>query len=160
MNIELKDIKPGEGLGTIKFGMTRDQVKEILGEADVVESYSYTDSDQDLTESWDYKELSLSLNFDEEDDWRLIVISVTSDFYQLEGETLIGQSEEKLKEVLAKVGMDDLEMEDWSSAESPDHKLIESNSHSVNFWINEGRLDEIQWSPQFIDDDTIKWPEL
>ena len=34
MAINLKNIFPGTGLGTLKFGHSREQVKELLGEPD------------------------------------------------------------------------------------------------------------------------------
>ena len=54
----------------------------------------------------------------------------------------------------------DLDIEDLSSADSPNHVLLSSFSLGVNFWLDEGILEEIQWGPDFIDDDTIKWPKL
>jgi hypothetical protein len=156
---ELKDIKPGYGLGIIKFGMTRAEIISILGEADNIENYSYTDSDTELTEAWEYEELELSLNFDKDEDWRLVMISVTSDLYRLNGKKIIGLSHEKLLEQLNELKFSDLNLEDFSSEEIPDHKLIEVESKSINFWIEDGVVDEIQWSPFFIDDDTIGWPE-
>jgi hypothetical protein len=156
---ELKDIKPGYGLGIIKFGMTRAEIISILGEADNIENYSYTDSDTELTEAWEYEELELSLNFDKDEDWRLVMISVTSDLYRLNGKKIIGLSQEKLLAQLNELKFSDLNVEDYSSEEIPDHKLIEVDSKSINFWIEDGIVDEIQWSPLFIDDDTIVWPE-
>lgn len=156
---ELKDIKPGYGLGIIKFGMTRAEVISILGEADDIDSFSYTDSDTELTESWEYEELELSLNFDKDEDWRLVMISVTSDLYRLNGKKIIGLNEDKLLGQLKEMKFSDLKFEDYSSEEIPDHKLIEVDSKSINFWLENGIVDEVQWSPFFINDDTIIWPE-
>lgn len=158
MKDEIKDIKEGHGLGILKFGMTMDQVRLILGKADETEKFSYSGDELNMTESWDYLDLGVSLNFDEEEDWRLIMISVSTDYYQLNGESLIGQSEEKVITALKTMGMEDIEVEDCSSPETPDHKLIEIDEFSLNFWFHNGTLDEIQWSPNFTDDDSIKWP--
>ena len=68
MKKELKDIKPGIGLGNLKFGMSRAEVKLMLGEPTFVDKYSHSDSDEDLTESWEYEELELSMSFDEDED--------------------------------------------------------------------------------------------
>ena len=43
--------------------------------------------------------------------------------------------------------------------DTEDHKVIEIDEKSINFWLTDGVLDEIQWSPLFINDDTIKWPK-
>lgn len=159
MKKALKEIKPGYGLGVLKFGMTRDEVKLLLGEPSYIDKYSHSDSDEDLTESWEYEELFLSLSFDEEEDWRLLLISVSSDFYELEGKSLIGLNQEELLDELDEINLGKLNLEDCSESKHEDQKVIEVDEKSINFWINDGVLDEIQWSPFFIDDDTIKWPE-
>jgi len=158
MKEALKEIKPGFGLGNLKFGMSRAEVKLILGEPSFIDKYSHSDSNEDLTEAWEYDELKLSLSFDEEEDWKLIMISVSSDFYQLNSESLIGLEREKLIQALENLNLGELNLEDCSEDDSEDQKVIEIDEKSINFWLNEGVLDEIQWSPLFIDDDTIKWP--
>ena len=155
----LKEIKLGFGLGNLKFGMSRTEVKLILGEPSFIDKYSYSDSNEDLTEAWEYDELKLSLSFDEDEDWKLIMISVNSNFYQLNRESLIGLEREKLIQALKNLNLDELNLEDCSEDDSENQKVIEIDDLSINFWINDGVLDEIQWSPFFIDDDTIKWPQ-
>ncbi|MBT8317249.1 MAG: hypothetical protein HKP59_06460 [Lutibacter sp.] len=159
MKIALKEIKPGFGLGNLKFGMTRAEVKLMLGEPSFIDKYSHSDSSDDLTESWEYDELKLSLSFDEEDDWKLIMISIYSNFYELKGKSLIGLDSENLQNELEEMKFGNLTLEDCSDFDGQDQEVIEIDEKSINFWINDGVLDEIQWSPFFIDDDRIKWPE-
>ncbi len=159
MKVALKEIKPGFGLGNLKFGMSRLEVKLMLGEPSFIDKYSHTDSDVDLTESWEYDELELSISFDEEEDWKLMMISVNSNFYELEGVSLIGLGEIELLKNLETINLGELNLEDSSEYDGQDQKVIEIDEKSINFWINDGVLDEIQWSPLFLDDDTIKWPE-
>jgi len=155
----LKEIKPGYGLGVLKFGMSRAEVKLLLGDPSFIDKYSHSDSKNDLTESWDYDELNLSLSFDEEEKWKLMMISVASDFYELKNENLIGLGEEKIINKLKVLNFQNLDLEDCSERDDENHKVIEVEDESINFWFNDGVLDEIQWSPFFINDDTIKWPE-
>ena len=159
MKSVLKDIKPGFGLGNLKFGMSRAEVKLMPGEPSFIDKYSHSDSNDDLTESWEYEELELSLSFDEEEDWKLILISVNSSFYELENVSLIGLKENELLKKLVAINLGELNLEESSEYDGQNQKVIEIDEKSVNFWINDGVLDEIQWSPFFIDDDTIKWPE-
>jgi hypothetical protein len=159
MKKALKEIKPGYGLGSLKFGMTREEVQSLLGKPSFIDKYSHSDSKKDLTESWQYDELLISLSFDEEEDWKLIMISVNDDFYELEGKSLIGMNQEELIEQLDKMKLGEWSIEDCSEDDSEDQKVIEAEDKSINFWINDGVLDEIQWTPFFIDDDTIEWPE-
>ena len=158
MKKTLKEIKYGYGLGNLKFGMTKSEVKLMLGEPSYIDKYSHSDSDHDLTESWQYDELELSISFDEEEDWKLTMMSVNSNFYEFEGKSLIGKSEYEIRKDLASLKIKDAYLEDVSEHNNENHKVIEIDDKSINFWFIDGVLDEIQWSPLFIDDDTIKWP--
>jgi len=159
MKKAIQEIKSGYGLGVLKFGMSRTEVKLLLGEPSFIDKYSHSDSANDLTEAWEYDELELSLSFDEEEKWKLMMISVSSDFYEIRNKALIGLNEEKLMEKLTFLNFQDLDLEDCSEQDGENHKVIEVEKESMNFWCVDGVLDEIQWSPYFIDDDTIKWPE-
>lgn len=158
MKQQLKEIKLGYGLGVLKFGMSRSEVKLILGEPSFIDKYSNSDSDNDLTESWEYDTLELSLSFEEEEDWKLTVISITSEFYELDENSFIGLSEKEALKKLEGLDKEDLFLEDCSEVDGEDNKVIEVEDKSINFWFINGVLDEIQWSPFFIDDDTIDWP--
>ena len=154
MNI---NITPGTGLGDIKFGMLREQVEKILGKPDHQEISMYEDENEKL-DAWVYNDLSLDLSFEEAEDWRLVIISVSSDQYLLNGKSLIGLEMEELLDELNDEQIEDLEIEDLSSKEAPDQKLISSEEHGINFWVNDGILEEIQWSPRIAEDNTIVWP--
>ncbi|MCB9233349.1 MAG: hypothetical protein H6581_16950 [Bacteroidia bacterium] len=155
MNEAIKSILPGQGLGSIKFGISRDELKKILGEPDEKDAY---ETEGIKTEDWHYDEIEASFSFDEEDDWRLCVISVNAEYYEFKGKSLLGEDFDEVLAFLEECGMDDLEVEDHSSDESPDHKLISSEDDMINFWFDEGILQEIQWGPRFEDDESIIWP--
>ena len=156
---KLNQIIIGEGFGSIQFGMTREEVKAIIGEASDVDSYSLDEKDTDISESWEYDELNLSLSFDEEDDWRLSTIATASKGSTLKGENLIGLTQNELVQQLKSIKITDLQVEDCSSTEFPDHILIEVESMSLNFWLDAGVLEEIQWAPLFDSNDCIVWPK-
>jgi hypothetical protein len=81
-SLNIGSIEEGQGLGILKFGLERNTVELLLGKPDEKETYSYTADDNDLTESWRYDDLGLSLSFDKEDDWRMITIAVSSTDYR------------------------------------------------------------------------------
>ncbi len=163
-----KEIKSGEGLGPIKFGMTREQLEKLIGEPDEIEDYSYSDDDdadeddevdEGATELWHYDDLEMSVSFDEEVDWRLVNIAVSSADYTFKGQKIIGLGREEFIAKLKELGIGNLKMEDCSSEDSPNHKLIASEELGINFWLESDVLAEIQWGPIFIDEDTILWPK-
>lgn len=160
MDQKIQEIKPGEGLGQLKFGMTTNQVKKIIGEPDEVETYSYETEEGELSETWHYDALELSISFDEEEDWKLISIAVSSPEVTLKGHKLINLQRGDLLKVLEGMDLGPLEYEDWSSAESPNHKLITAENIEVNFWLDDDILSEIQLGPQFDEKDDIKWPAI
>jgi len=158
--MELKEIIPGVGLGDLKFGMTRDQVKKLFGKPDEIEKESLEeDDDEGLLESWHYDELELSMGFDEDVDWRLITLAVSSDKYTFKDKKLVGLSRNKVLEILAELGLKNLYIEDCSDEDNPKSELICSEEMGINFWMEDGELTEIQWGPEYIDEDTVVWPE-
>lgn len=158
-NSNINLIEEGQGLGVLKFGLERNAVELILGVPDEKKRYSYSKDEEDLTESWYYYSLDLFLGFDQEDDWRLVTIAITSTKYNFKGFSPIGLKKGELKSKLDTVGISDLEFEDYSSIENPSYELLSSDSLGINFWFDENRLSEVQWGPLFIDDETINWPE-
>lgn len=152
------EILPGIGLGKLKFGMSRDEVEAILGKPNHQEVTHYGEDEEDKSDAWEYHPLRLDLSFEEAEDWKLMIISVSSEDYQLKGSSLIGLDMDELLEELDILGIKDLEIEDMSSEEHPSQKLISSEDLALNFWLHQDVLEEIQWGPQFLDDETIKWP--
>ncbi len=159
MNTDLKEIKTGVGLGILKFGMERNEVKKLLGEPTEIEKYSYTDSDEDLTESWHYDDLDLSVSFDEDLDWKLSTLAVSSDVYELKGTKLIGLDQNTLLLTLNSLGIKNLEKEDALPGDDPESVFLISDEHAITFWLEEGIVSEIQWGPLVVDDDAVIWPE-
>lgn len=148
MKESIKQIESNKGLGDLQFGMTKDEVKALMGEAGETESYTGEESEElGKVEIWHYDQLDLSVGFEEAEDWTLMSISVTSDFYELGGQQLIGKKLEEVSSALEKLGVIDYELEDHSSEESPNHKLIVSDYLGMIFWFDDEVASEISWSP-------------
>ncbi len=162
MRDNIKYINPGIGLGELKFGMSQDEVKEILGLPNEIEIYQYLPNteESEFSENWHYEELELSISFSSEDDWRINTISINSHHYSLWNSIKIGQSIVQVEEILNKLKKANYICEDWSNLESPDHKLFELNEYYLNLWFDNKELSEIQWSPKFINDEEIDWPHI
>jgi len=154
----IQNIEPKIGLGNLKFGMFQDEVKDIIGLPNEIEIYQYLSETQERPENWYFEDLELSLNFSSEDDWRLDTISINSNYYSLWDKIRIGQSMDDVQEILIQQNVNEYLCEDWSSRESPDHKLYEIDEFYLNLWFNNRELSEIQWSPKFINENDIEWP--
>ncbi len=155
----MKDILIGKGYGDIRFGMTRSEVKKVLGEPTEVDQYASSEESDDNTEAFHYDEIELSVSFDEVDDWKLSSIAVSDPEAILDGMKLIGVSEEELLEKVEKLELGEYEKEDVSSPESPDNEVISFFESSVNFWFENGEVTEIQFGP-FWDEENEEyiWP--
>lgn len=153
MNIE---IEPGKGFGKVLFGMTREQIREILGAPDEIEN---DNEGGEKTEHWHYDQHEISALFSETDNWRLLSFAVSNPDCTIEGEKLIGLKETELQDALERIGItEELEYEDLSSDEFPDHIMVYCDELGMNFWLDNGIVSEIQWGPMMKDEDTIDWP--
>ncbi|MEZ4935191.1 MAG: hypothetical protein R2788_24035 [Saprospiraceae bacterium] len=111
MAIDLQNIIPGTGLGSVKFGLSREQVRQMLGEPDDIEQQEEGHFRKEKSEAWHYDDMELSLGFEESDGWRLGNISVASDEYHLQGKSLIGLNRLEAIRSLNNMGIDDSEYE-------------------------------------------------
>ena len=159
MRKDINEIKPGIGLGVIKFGMKRDQIKLILGTPNETDVFYMTESDDSETEVWYYDEEALSLSFDAADDWRLVTIEVDDERFTLEGYKLFQANKLTVIKVLDKIGISDFKHEVTPMDEAPTHELISSDSLGINFWLDEDAVTEIQWGPFFNTDESVNWPQ-
>ena len=156
---DIQSIKPLIGLGMLRFGMKRDEIRSLLGEPGDIDEYSFSGAPDDLSESWHYDDMDLSMSFDAEDDWRMVTLAVSSDDYRLGEYSLVGKTKKELAEILAFLGFTDVKEENELSLDMPGHELIAEHSQFINFWLEKGIVKEVQWSPRFDEDDEVIWPE-
>ncbi|MCK0132516.1 outer membrane protein assembly factor BamE [Flavobacteriaceae bacterium F08102] len=154
----MNTIKEGIGLGKLKFGMSRNEVESILGQPEEIETHSFPD-DEYAAENWHYDELEVSLGFEEIEDWRLVTLAITAENFTFRRFHPIGMSKKEFINVLSEEGIFDLEHEDVSSEDYPNHEILSSDSLQMNFWFEEDVLSEVQWGPFFTDEDVIQWPD-
>ncbi len=157
MKENLKEIIPGKGLGTLRFGLSRDEVKAMLGAPTDTERYTLSDEDCDTTEAWHYDELQLSLSFDEEYDWKLSSIAVSSEEYTLEGQSLIGRKKGDILQEFEKRQWGEPEEDEEVREDNPDNCLIHIDKGSMSLWFENDELTELQIGP-FFKNEEILWP--
>lgn len=157
---EIKEVIPGVGLGSLKFGMSRDEVKALLGKPDDVESVPGFDEEvNDELESWHYDEHEFSIVFDADYDWKLVSIAISDPYFTFHGESLIGMSREKVMDFVKKHDIEISGVEDLSDDENPELELVESEEMGLMFWFDGDIAIEMQILPDVEDDgETIKWP--
>jgi hypothetical protein len=161
MKKEIKEIIPGVGLGTLKFGMTRDDVKKLVGKPDEIENLpGFEEEVNDELESWHYDEHEFSLVFDADYDWRLVSIAVSDPYFTFHGKSIIGMDKQETLDLLSNLGIEISNEEDLSDEENPDLELIESEDAGLMVWFANDEVIEIQILPDVEEDgETLIWPE-
>ena len=153
------EIKPGIGIGQIKFGISEEELVALLGQPYSIKEGEYVENSGDLNRELIYQE-GLSFTFDSEDDYRLGCISIRNQGHKLFGRDLIGMPIEAVRSFMSKQLSEIPKYEEWSSEESPNHVLLDYDSFDIFLWFNDDLLDEIQFSYLFSEDNnTVKWPE-
>lgn len=146
-------IIPGRGLDSLKFGVTRQDVLDYLGQPEEI-SEEILNGEKRI--AWYYWSQGLSAHFDEDNDFRLETLDIETEGANIGGFYLIGLSESKLLEVLEH-NFGNLILED--QLPELDKKLYTIEDQGLNFWVEGGKLASIQWSPFFDNEkDEYIWP--
>lgn len=145
-------IKPGIGLGNIRFGATMDDCKEYFGkpEEELTEEY---EGDEYI--SWYYGGGDIALCFEGSEDYRLGTIIISRSEATLDDEKIIGKSLDEIKSYLKKKAYFYLEEEDEIS---PSMKIVTVGALECCLMFTDDILDGVQWSYFWEDDETPKWP--
>ena len=146
MNNIIRDIHLGKGLGNLTFDSTRQQVEKLLGKASEVERYSLSEMKGDETEAWHYDELSISLSFDEENNWLLSSIAISSDEFLLDGKPLIGRNKKEILEEFRSKNYGEPEEDEEISREDPGSSLYLVEQSGISLWFEGDELTEAQLS--------------
>lgn len=152
-------IKPGVGLGPIKFGFTEGQVIGVLGEPEHSFEKEYVKGcDNWKRELW-YENQTLGFTFDEDDEFKLGTITVRGTGFTLQDRDLFAQPIGEVRKFL-----------DPYTSEPPDHEVyieaidqrcecLEYNELGMMVWFELGALSDMQCSYLFESDgETIIWP--
>lgn len=153
--LKFNKIELGKGVGPVKFGMNREELKMVLGEPDEIENFSFEENHNNMAESWHYDEYEMSVAFEEIEGWKVTSIAVSSDDYEIKGHRLIGLSRREVEKKLKQLGLEDLEYENCSSPENPELFLLSHDEKGLNLWFEDGLLSEIQWCPTWDDEEEI-----
>ncbi|WP_417612065.1 hypothetical protein [Owenweeksia hongkongensis] len=150
------EIKPHVGFKDIKFGLSKSQIIEFLGEPDSEDTSNFEDGSSDI--AMVYNELGVTLVFSSEDDFKLSSVTFYTSDATLMGEQFIGKSEEFLLETAKEKGIDDLFLDDdFEELEAKDYA---SEKLGLAFWVQQGVLDSITIFPEYdAQGEEILWPE-
>jgi len=143
-------IHPGQGVGPLRFGMTRDEAFEVLGRPDQELEEAH---DEDVQLGWHYETLGLSLYFAQDTDYRLGLIELDALEASVFGRRPIGLEPDEAEKVFGDHG---LVFEENFPAQ---HRCVyELGDTSISFWFQDGFCESVQVAVPIGDDDEYVWP--
>lgn len=148
----------GKGLSDVKFGISKQDLIQLVGKPNDKELYDASDEDDGyLTETWHYDEDEFSVSFDEEDDWKLTTISTSNNNVELFDEKLIGLPLNEVTQFLSSKKIGNNTLDDFSN-ENQNENVLNYIEASLSLWFIDDKLSEIQWGVLWKDEDTPLWP--
>ncbi len=151
-----KAILPHIGFGNIKFGMEEHEVSNYIGDPDETEVQSYGDGAEATVLYYD--EIGISMSFDKEENYRLVEISFELDNFILHNAIKIGMSKEDFLAELENLDMGEYDLEDMTDEGFEDKQLYVFEKENINIWMDDDKVTSIQIGPEWVDDETIRWP--
>lgn len=137
-NIFKKDnrIKPGVGIGPIKFGMNEEEIINFMGKP------SYIEEDNPIIDDWSkrkilhYDKRKISFSLEEENDYKLGEITIKGSGFALFGIDLYGLTKAKADKVFLRETDEKLKESYWGMFSVSSSELYDHNSTGLAFTIN------------------------
>ncbi|MCU4175569.1 hypothetical protein [Carboxylicivirga sp. N1Y90] len=149
-------ILPHIGFGNVKFGMEEHEVSSLIGDPDETEIQNYGDGGE--ANVLYYDDLGLSMSFDNEEQFKLVEISFENEAFVLHGTIKVGMLKEDFLKALENLEMGDYDSEKMDDEGFENMEQLTFEKENVNVWIEGDKVSTIQIGPEFVDDETIRWP--
>jgi hypothetical protein len=136
------EIVAGQGIGSILFGMTREELKGILGDPDEID----IPEDQDGTdlERYQYDPIKCSFSFDMHHKGKLVEISVENGYFYVGNHIRVGYRKEDILNAGLEKIFGQFVIEDRRNEEFPTHELISFDEVGLHLWFDDGKISTIQ----------------
>ena len=151
-----KAILPHIGFGSIKFGMEEHEVSNYIGDPDETEVQNYGDGDEATVLYYD--EIGISMSFDKEENYRLVEISFELDNFILHNAIKVGMGKNDFLAAIKNIEMGEYDLEDMTDDGFDDKQLYVFEKENINIWMDDNKVTSIQIGPEWVDDETIRWP--
>lgn len=147
------DIRPGVGLGALRLGSSEQSVRALLGDPPDVKEVDYGDGIN--THVWEFKTLSLSLSFSEDDGYRLGTITTSYEWATLGDSRIVGLTEAELLENDFG-GLGSPKLDDDFGEPGRDYCW---DALSLSCWVRDGKVVSVSIMPLYDDTGNIpQWP--
>lgn len=153
------EILPGIGIGPIQYGIDEQALISILGQPDRIDTEEYTKGTGDWHRDLWYSSQYLEFTFNQDDDFRLGLITVTGAGYPLLGKDVFGLPLEQVREFIVNATQETPTIVDYTCLPDETHHCLEHDGLGILFWFDADKLSEMQCGYLFEDDnETVIWP--
>ncbi|NTW33247.1 MAG: hypothetical protein HGB12_11600 [Bacteroidetes bacterium] len=139
------EIKIKAGLNNLKFGISMDEVKKILGDPDDTETI---EDSEEPTEVWYYWENGITVFFEGENKKICVCFETDNPDATLFGKKISEIKEKEIADLCRKNGFSDFETEDEEWGE----QRISINDAVMDVYFENGDLVSINWGVDYDDD--------
>ncbi|QHL88156.1 hypothetical protein GU926_12215 [Nibribacter ruber] len=146
------EIRLGQGIGDLKFGITMEDVEELMGEPEEVEESD--EEDEFEHKAWNYWDTGFSFYFDKEDDYRLSCIETANPNVTLWGEKIFEMDMNKVQDLFKAKGITSVEKETMEN----DVVCLSYDKEMIDLYFEEGKLLAVNFGVHMDDNLEVKWP--
>lgn len=133
------EIKPKVGLGELDFGITMEQLIEVIGKPEEVEDLA--DEDDFNTTILNYWEMGLTAYYEGTDNSVLSCFETDNRNSTLFGKPVFNMKEQEILDLMKANGFKEID----SDTEEWGEKRISYDDAMLDFYFNEGQLLSINW---------------
>jgi len=132
------EIRPKKGYGTLKFGIDKNKVKELVGEPNEIE---LMDEEEFSAHIWHYWDKGMSIFFDEDDFTKFTSIEIDDNTARLYGKDVFKLSESEIIDLMKANGYSeiDTEVHEWGE------KRISFDDAFIDFYFDGDKLSSINF---------------
>jgi hypothetical protein len=148
------DIKPMQGLGELKFGVSREDVKAVLGEPDETETIDVEGEIHEV-EVWSYFDQGHSIYFEKDLDNVCTNFETENEDALLFGKKVFELDKDAIIALMKENNFNQFEIEDDAEL---DEIIVFFDEAHMQFVFENDQLGLVSWAVAMGDDDEILWP--
>lgn len=146
------EIRLGQGIGDLKFGLSMDDIEEIMGEPEEIEESD--EEDEFEHKAWNYWDTGFSFYFDKEDDYRLSCIETANPNVTLWGQRIFEMSMNEVADLFKKKGIAEPEKEKMENNVT----CLSYDKEMIDLYFEEGKLLAVNFGVHMDDNLEVQWP--
>lgn len=146
------ELKPKVGLGSLKFGMNKEDVKSLLDAPE--EEETIDEGEEFKTLIWHYWDKGFSVFFDEAHHGRVTSIEVDNCDTRLWGKNIFNMKEQELIDLFKEHGYSEVDTEDCDWGE----RRVSIDDAFVDLYFEDKELTSVNFGVVMDDMEIVLWP--